>query len=179
MGLPPNLINAISILFAFIISNLYLNYKYPITIDLFGIEKKYLKKLLLYGITGGVILILLNSPFRRGLDTIIIERYLVNPKEGHAFVTIFLIIVVVLVPIIEEIYYRAFIFRIVGVGASKFWSFSIASILFSAGHGISLSAFLSSLILCFIFEKAEIVGPCIIAHILWNLVWFGSKYYMI
>jgi membrane protease YdiL (CAAX protease family) len=86
--------------------------------------------------------------------------------------------VVILVPIVEEIFYRGFIFRIIRIRVSKLWSFIISGILFSIGHSLSLSAFLSGLILCYLFEKTKIVGPCIIAHFLWNLVWFSAKYYM-
>lgn len=176
--LPDNLIGVISLFFAMCISSYYLNTKHPLSLNKLGLNKENQKKLLVYGLTGGAILLAINSPFRNGLDAIILEKYLVDPKEGYLTVLFFLIIVIALIPIVEEIFFRGFIFRIARISFNKFWGFIISSSLFAVGHGLSLSAFISSLILCYLFEKTKIVSTCIIAHILWNLGWFGVKYYM-
>ena len=178
IGLPPNLIGVVSILFAFCISSYYLHLKYPLQLKYFGVEKENIKKLLIGGTMGGAVLLLINSPFRDDINKEIIEKYLVDPNQGYLAVAFFLLMVVVFVPLIEEIFYRGFIFRIIRDGNSKFWAFIVSSALFSIGHSLSLTAFLSSLILCYLFQKTNIIGSCIIAHALWNLVWFSVKYQM-
>ncbi len=178
IGLPPNLIGVISILSAFCMSSYYLHLKYPLQLKNLGVEKENLNKLLIGGIMGGAVLLLINNPFRDDISKEIIEKYLVDPNLGYLAVAFFLLIVVIFVPLIEEIFYRGFIFRIIKNGNNNFWAFIVSSALFSIGHSLSLTAFLSSLILCYLFQKTNIIGPCILAHALWNLVWFSVKYQM-
>lgn len=177
--LPPNLIGAVSIFFALCISSYYLWKNFPIKINLLGGENKNIYYFPLYGILGGMILLLINSPFRNSDDTIILKKFLVDPKEGYAKVVPFLMIVVILIPIVEEIFYRGFIFRLCRNSVNRFWSYFISSIIFSVGHSLSVSIFISGLILCYIYEKTSLILPCIIAHILWNMVWFSAKYFMV
>ena len=80
-------------------------------------------------------------------------------------------------PIIEEIFFRGGIYRIMKKHYSFILSAFITSTLFAIGHENRGGAFLGSLILIGVYKKSGYLGSCIVAHILSNALFYFAVYY--
>ncbi|MFZ3136060.1 MAG: type II CAAX endopeptidase family protein [Thermodesulfovibrionales bacterium] len=113
------------------------------------------------------------------------------PKEYNLFVSFslienffFLSYLCLLGPIIEEIFYRGFLYRIIRDKYAVFWGLIVSTGLFYLAHGIdNWTIIISSLIFTYVYEKSGNIWNNIIVHSLTNILWFiflywGIKYHL-
>jgi len=178
--LPLNLIYIFSTLTSFIIGNSYLYFKYPINFSHFGFDKKNIGKVILWGSIGSIILVLLNFPYAivSGIKNIPQEHF-IETQQGIHFVFLFLIIAVVMIPFAEELFFRAYLFRLVKNEFSTLSGYIVSTGFFALGHEFSISSVIKSLIFCYIYDKTGLIGTSIIAHAVSNFVWFTTVYFYV
>lgn len=89
---------------------------------------------------------------------------------------LFLLILILLGPIIEEIVFRGYIFKIVRDNYSFTFATLVSTVLFLVSHGLSIQHLyyvgLQSLVLCFVYERSKTIISCIIVHSCANCIWF-------
>lgn len=174
---PSNFISVVSVLISLVITIFYLHKTFPIIIK--TIVKKANTNFLWIGVLVGFILLLINYPFKSAIRKVTVDKFLVDPSEGYVLVLSFLILVGIIIPIAEEFYYRGFIYILVKNKYSPLMGYFVSSGLFYIGHNFSISALICGLLLCYTIEKSGTIFSCIVAHMLWNLGWFGSKYVLL
>lgn len=154
---------------------LYLIGKYPIERNSYGIHKEGIKKTLAWGFAGGAILSAINFPlkdFAKGVAWKKFEAFVaLNP--GRLSIGVFLAFSIVILPILEEIFFRGCVYRILRQRLNTFLSVLITSSVFAIGHG-DMVFFLYSLILIGTLEGSSYLGASIVAHITWNATWYLS-----
>ena len=175
--LPINLIYIFSTLISFIIGNSYLYFKYPINISHFGFDKKNFRNVSIWSTIGFIILILLNFPYKiiSGIQNIP-QGSFIEIQKGLHFVFLFLIIAVVMIPFAEELFYRAYLFRLVKNKFSILSGYVVSTGFFALGHEFSILSVINSLIFCYIYDKTGLIGTSIIAHAVSNFVWYSAVY---
>lgn len=162
---------------------LYLFAKYPIKLENIGFIKGNLRKIIIYGGVGGFLISVIEFPFKiiTGQNRIPAKIFL-NLENDKYCVLIFLLIVGLLIPLVEEVFHRGGVYRILRNRFNVFWGYLGSMGIFVFGHSFnsSLGAIIqytiSSFILTYIYEKSKLIGSCIIAHILWNLSWYITVY---
>ncbi len=89
---------------------------------------------------------------------------------------LFIFVLILLGPIIEEILFRGYIFTIVRGNYSFAVATFVSTVLFLVSHGLSIEHLyyvgLQSLVLCFVYENSKTIISCIIVHSCANLIWF-------
>lgn len=151
-----------------------LNRKYLLNLNpLMNIKQFYI-----YGLAA----LFLNLLFVSFPYSIWLGHLMVVPIEYNLFVRFctlgklfFLFFLCLLGPIMEEVFYRGFLYRIIKNRYNIFWG-TIASIgIFYIAHGISvdnLTIMISSLIFTYVYEKTGVIWNNIIVHSLSNTLWF-------
>ena len=174
---PINLIYIFSTLISLIIGTIYLYFKYPINISHFGFDKKNIRNISIWGSIGFIILILLNFPYKiiLGIQNIPQEHFIEN-QQGIHFVFLFLIIAVIMIPFVEELFYRAYLFRLVKNEFGTVSGYVVSTGFFALGHKFSTPSLINSLIFCYIYDRTGLIGTSIIAHALLNSVWYTAVY---
>ena len=174
---PINFIYIFSTLISFILGNLYLYVKYPISISHLGFESNNIKNTIVWAIKGGIVLILLNFPYKIFFaEQKIPIEHLIESQQGIEFVLFFLIIAVIFIPIVEELFYRAFLFRLIKNRFGLVAGYLVSTGFFALGHMFSKMSIINSLIFCYIYDKSGRIGPCIIVHTILNFVWYTAIY---
>lgn len=83
-------------------------------------------------------------------------------------------------PICEEILFRGLFFSALRKYVNLFWAILISACLFSFAHGflpVMISAFLSTILLCFLYEKTRSLMLCITIHAVGNV--FINLYFIL
>jgi membrane protease YdiL (CAAX protease family) len=175
---PTNLIYIFSTLASITIGTSYLYLKYPFKVSLFGFGSQNIRNTIIWGSIGCITLVLINFPYAivLGIKNIPHEHF-IEIQHGMHFVILFLIIAVIMIPFIEELFYRAFLFRIVKNELSLVSGYIVSTVFFWVGHSFSTLSLINSLILCYIYKKTGGVGASIIAHSLLNFVWYTAVYW--
>ena len=172
---PKNLIYIFSTLVSLVIGTLYLHTKYPIDVPLFGSNSKNIRNTIIWGSIGSIILVLVNFPYEISLGRKDIpQEHFVAMQQGIHFVVLFLIIAVVMIPFVEELFYRGFLFRLVRNKFGLASAYVVSTGFFALGHKFSTLSIINSLIFCYIYEKTGLIGTSIIAHALLNFVWYAA-----
>lgn len=156
----------------------YLFIRYKVKISTSWFNKENIKKIVIWGSIGGFVLGVLNIPY--GIlsgNTEIPQNYFVDPKHGVIFSFIYLLIVVIAIPFVEEIFFRGLIYRIAKKEFDIFWGVVLATGLFWVSHNFYIPVIFSSLLYCYIYEKTNLVGTSILAHMIRNLFWYSAIYY--
>jgi membrane protease YdiL (CAAX protease family) len=159
----------------------YIGLKYPLKFNDFGLHKNAISKSLIWGFTGGIFLSIIQFPYKTIFNNLEISTGLfLNPEYGIIYTVAFLNIVIILVPTIEEIFFRGFIYRIIKSRFGIIWGYIFTAFLFTLAHKTSIFQsilfIISSFILTFIYEKASSITSSIIAHCFWNLTWYTTIY---
>lgn len=161
---------------------LYLYLRYPIKLEEFGFSKKFFKKTFLFGCIGGAIISLINFPYKTIIGEMkISDKIFIYQNSKLYYILTFLFIVCIFIPIIEEIYFRGFVFKLILLRYDAFLGYVISTGLFIFFHGFSSGGstvllIIISLILASLYEKTNAIGACIIAHGLLNLTWYLAVY---
>ena len=83
-------------------------------------------------------------------------------------------------PLCEEILFRGLFFSALRKYINLFWAILISACLFSFAHGflpVMISAFLSAILLCFLYEKTRSLVLCITIHSVGNV--FNNLYFIL
>lgn len=179
---PKPLVSLIDSFIIILSGTLFLVFRYSINFFDFGFGKTNFKKTIIWGVIGGIIVSFIEFPYKIiiGKKEIPFEIYLSIDSEIY-YIIIFLFIVVIIIPFVEEIFIRAYVFGIIKNRFNVFWGYVVSTLLFTFLHTFSslgsfFSCVASSLILTFLYEKTRLLGPSIIAHGLLNLSWYASVY---
>ena len=91
----------------------------------------------------------------------------------------FLVILCIIAPLVEEIYFRYYAFNILKERFSVFVGVIVTSILFMLSHGFKLSIlfFLFGVIYALVYEKTKTIWASFFVHGANNLIWFALIYY--
>ena len=81
-----------------------------------------------------------------------------------------------MIPFAEELFYRAYLFRLVKNKFSTFSGYVVSTGFFALGHEFSILSVINSFIFCYIYDKTGLIGTSIIAHALLNFVWYSAVY---
>lgn len=176
---PSKLINIFCTLISITAGTCYLFFKYPIELKHFGFDKENLKKIISWGGIGAIVILLYNFPYKiisGGKE--VPQEFFIDPHQGILYVFLFLITVVIFLPFVEELFYRAFLFRIVKNDFDLVAGYIVSTAIFAIGHKFTIPSILNSLIFCHIYNKTGLVGANIIAHIIFNFIWFLSIYWV-
>jgi membrane protease YdiL (CAAX protease family) len=174
---PTNYIYIFCTLVSLILGTSYLYIKYPIAVSHFGFDNQNIRNTIIWGINGFIALILLNFPYKIILgEKSIPKEQFIETQQGMHFVFLFLVITVILIPFVEELFYRAFLFRLVKNKFGLVAGYVVATSFFTLGHMFSKLSIINSLIFCYIYEKTGRIGTTIIAHTLLNFVWYTAVY---
>lgn len=175
--IPLNLIYIFCTLTGTIVGVSYLYFKYPFNFSHFGFDKKNIGKVMLWGGIGSIILVLINFPYAIVSGTKNIpQEHFIETQQGIHFIFLYLIIAVVMIPFAEELFFRAYLFRLVKIEFSTLSGYFVSTGFFALAHEFSISSAVHSLIFCFIYDKAGLIGTSIIAHAVSNFVWYSAVY---
>jgi membrane protease YdiL (CAAX protease family) len=162
-------------------SKLFLNYYVFTAIQcavIYGLNLKYPLKMFSlanplrackYGLFVGIIIIgfkfagYINGSLGVPFDYISFVKYSVLEKY------LFTINLILVAPIVEEILFRGFFYRILRDRYSIIWGGSISISLFAIGHQFDVSIVLLGFICTYIYQKSESIWGSIIAHSMNNL----------
>lgn len=174
---PPNLIYIVSTSVSLFLGSIYLHIKYPFDFAIFG-NKNDVNTIIKWGGLGFVLLFVINFPYKIVFgEGSIPKDYLVDPKNGLHFAFFYFVVAVILIPFIEELFYRVFLFRLIKNKFGLFSGYITSTLFFTAGHKFSAISIINSLVFCFIFDKTGLIGTSILAHVLLNFGWYTAVYY--
>jgi len=179
--IPEQLIAAINSSISTCCGTIYLLKCYPLDNSLPSIKKYNAKKLLIAGFGGGVIVSAINFPYKTIFEKQeITAKLFISIETGKIYVIILLLFTVVITPIVEELFLRVGVYRIVKNKFNTMWGYIATALLFSIMHTPSIPQaikfVLSSLILTYIYEKTNSVETSILAHLIWNMTFFVAIY---
>ncbi len=149
----------------------YLQGKYPLSCIDYGFCKDKYRKMLLIGIVGGLFVSIENIKYfyyhaTKGLGSDDPNTF-VNPSYGALNVVSFITLSVVLLPVIEEILFRGYVYRILKNRYNYIIGGVVTTLIWVIMH-MDPKAALYSIILIAIYEYSGSLGSCILAHIMTN-----------
>jgi membrane protease YdiL (CAAX protease family) len=175
--LPEKLIYEIANLISIVAAIAYLIARYQLDFSFFLYQQIHMKRMLLWGAVSGFILGFINFPYTVITGNADIpKQYLIDSQQGILFVSSFLIIVIIIIPFLEELFFRAFVYRMIKNRFDIFWGYVASVVLFWAGHDFYMLTIISALIYCYIYEKTGLIGTSIIAHSIRNFIWYSAIY---
>lgn len=154
---------------------LYLISKYPINRNTYGLQKNSLKRTIIWGLAGGIILSAINFPYKSFGKGPAWEKFedFVALNPGNFSIGVFLAFSIVILPTLEEIFFRGCVYRILKKSLNPFWSVLVTSSVYALGH-YDMVFFFYSLLLIGILEGSGYLGASILSHVLWNGTWYLS-----
>jgi membrane protease YdiL (CAAX protease family) len=138
------------------------------------------KNLLLYMALGIIVCVIANYPYS------IINKlhdkpneYIIFMKYGTFAKAYFIFSLVILGPIIEEIFYRLYIYSMLKEEMSIAYSTVISAALYMLMHGKIqiVYLFIPGVVYALVYEKTKTIWSSVVVHGLNNLVWFSLVYY--
>lgn len=176
--LPEKLLYEIGNLVSIITGVVYLYYRYRVDFSQLGFVRANIKRLLSWGITTGVVLGILNFPYSLFINEgEVPSNYFIDLQYGSHIVLLFLFLVVIIIPLFEELFFRGFVYRLVKTRYDISWGFAASAGLFWIAHSFYVPVIISGILYCYIYEKTNSVGTSFIAHAIRNLIWFSALYY--
>lgn len=146
----------------------------------FGFSRNEISKTITWGVCGGFVVSLIEFPYKIIIGKDLISRNLIpGVEDGLIYSIKYLFAAIVIIPFIEELLFRGYVYRILRNKFNVFWGFAGSMTLFSLAHGINSGIVLliiSSFILTCLYEKTRALGVCVIAHTLWNFSWYVAVF---
>jgi membrane protease YdiL (CAAX protease family) len=174
--IPPTTGDDLSNIVCLVIGLGYLNKKYPVGGDIF--KKDKLSMTILWGLGSGIFLALLNATkvyIVGGMD-VKYCREIIGLVDKRVFLYSFFISSALIIPILEEMLFRGYYYRILrNRYNSVILAMAITCALSALAH-FSLSSAVSSIAFTYVYEKNNVLGAPIIAHIILNLSWYCLVY---
>ncbi len=135
-----------------------------------------------WGIVGGLIVSLVNLPYRTLLTNLPLDPSLISIfSEGLSEAIPFLISVIIVAPFVEEVIFRVLLFRLLRDKFNLYIGYLGSTTLFTLGHAFPYKGGLvknaiGSLIITYVYQKTDSIKAIFICHSLWNLTWFAAIY---
>ncbi|QGU00866.1 CAAX amino terminal protease family protein [Candidatus Syntrophocurvum alkaliphilum] len=152
-------------------------YRNRITLKDLGFKKASFNFYVKYGIIGGILLMigitLMGIPLqylKPDIEPQFVEEMIRSATTIQSF-GILLVVVAVLAPLSEELFYRGMIYPVFRNYIGPKWGAIIAGIVFGLAHFDLLRAIplaVGGIVLCYIYEKTGSIIVCTIAHGMWN-----------
>ena len=157
---------------------LYLMKKYPLN---FKLIREKITTIIVWGGLGGITIAFIQFPYAIIFESKKPESaFLIPIEEGVGYIAILMIFAVIVQPILEEVFSRLYFFRFLKSRFSTSIGYIGTSLFFSIMHTASFSQlillFICSIILTYLYEKTGLIETSILAHMIWNAVWFSSVY---
>jgi hypothetical protein len=160
-----------SILYSALISSAalaYLLFRGQVSLSALKLNVSDIKK----GVAVGLVLALINLPYGYLFyDKPLPSEYAELISKSLSYVLIFAVFISFIVPIIEELLYREFIFNRYENSMYRYSGYLLSCFLFYWAHNYLIQALVGSLILCCLYDFTKRLGPCVIAHMSWNICW--------
>jgi membrane protease YdiL (CAAX protease family) len=157
----------------FSIAAVILNEKYPLN---FHVDHFF--KVAKYVLIGSVICLIMYWPYFMHLaeDKVAPEQYKVFAVLPSFRGYIFLLLAIIAVPLLEEILFRGFLFRLLIKKYGMFTAVVASSLIFAVYHGLEkaslIDMFLFSLVACYVYHKSQSIWASIVMHSINNAIWF-------
>lgn len=141
-----------------------------------------LARILGMGLLGGFAISLINFPYGILTKGIAVpEGFIIESNEGVPVIAVYLFISIILLPIVEEIYFRGLLYRLIRDSFDVFWGFVFSTILFLLGHEFNRTEHIfwmviTSGVLTYVYHKTNAALASAIAHSFWSLTWFSTYY---
>jgi len=169
-----------------------LKVKYGLSLKDVGFNLSNLGSILRYGIIGGILICLLITLLNNFIYLIIDSFWGIEPPEQQVIQNLlesesnllfFLngVLIVVVAPITEEIFFRGFIYPYCKSKMGKWKGILLSASLFALAHGsiwLFLPTFLGGVILANIYEKTKSIYSCMLAHGVWNMIIVSLLYFI-
>ena len=176
------IINLIQSLLLIVLTLGFVVFKYNHSLTFFGLKKIRPVKNINYGLFGGIAIWLLITLINNCIYTVTTELFQCRPPTQAAVknllssenLFLFLahsLLIVIIAPITEEIFFRGFIYLYCKNKVGTKWGIIISALAFGIAHfdfWIFLPTFSGGVILAWIYEKTDSLYPAMIAHGTWN-----------
>lgn len=150
----------------------YLSHKFNLII----FHKISVKKLIKFSILGTICCLILNFPYGIWLGNINLQpkEYLYFKNHGIFSKSCFIIFLCVVFPIVEEILFRAYIYRSFRAKYGIFKAAVLSAFLFMLLHGQLniINLFIPGLVYAIVYEKSGNIWSSILTHSMNNTLWF-------
>ncbi|MBM7557901.1 CPBP family intramembrane glutamic endopeptidase [Halanaerobacter jeridensis] len=157
-------------------------FKYNHSLTFFGLKKIKPVKNINYGLLGGIFIWLLITLINNCIYVVTTEFFQCRPATQAAVKSLlssenlflFLVhslLIVIIAPITEEIFFRGFIYLYCKNKVGIKWGIIISALVFGLAHfnfWIFLPTFSGGIILAWIYEQTDSLYPAMIAHGTWN-----------
>ncbi len=166
-----NYVNIISLSAAI----LYLVEKYPLSRRDFGFSLTNMPKILFWGIICAFIIsagnfINISTP----IDFVSTESY-IRLGDTRFNMANFIFFSAVVVPVVEEIFFRGLLYRVIRDKFGVIGAAAITCLIFALGHSDANYLF-SSFVLIAGYQFTNCLATSIVAHILWNSIYYLRLY---
>ena len=158
-----------------LVPTIYLLRKYPLTRSDLGLTDDRVAKVISGGIICGVIISFRNIAHITSPVPDPNPKYYVEIANGRFSVYHFVFFSAIIIPIIEELFFRGCIYRILKHRFNAFAAVTITGVIFALGH-LDITYFIYSFILVAVYEFTKGLGASILAHILWNSIYLFRLY---
>jgi len=151
----------------------YLNNKYPLKV-FFSFNKKENLKYFLIGVALCIILNVFYGVSTR-LSRNVPEQYAVFMQYSPFQKLLDLVNSIIIAPVLEEIFFRGFIFRILKNRYDVFWGAIVSTIIFVLFHGIKIETVINigilGLIFVYVYHKTESILLTALTHSICSASW--------
>ncbi|PRX33570.1 hypothetical protein BX659_10397 [Orenia metallireducens] len=161
-----------------------LKIKYRLALKDVGFNLNDLGNVLKYGIIGGILICLLITLLNNFIYLIIdnlwgieapAQEVIKNLLESESSLLFFLngLLIVIVAPITEEIFFRGFIYPYCKSKLGKWKGILLSALFFALAHAsiwLFFPTFLGGIILANIYEKTKSIYSCMLAHGVWNMI---------
>lgn len=141
-----------------------------------------LSRMVTWGLLGGSAISLVNFPYRSLTEQIVVpEEFIIELNAGVPVIVVYLFLSIIVLPIVEEIYFRGLLYRLIKNSFDIFWGFALSTMLFVVGHEFSRPEHIfwmviNSAVLTYVYHKTNSALASAIAHSFWSLTWFSTYY---
>lgn len=155
-----------------ILAGLYVARNCQVRLRDYGFRKGNIRSMLIWGILGGIAVVVLMVPLRSMYygDSVRTNVNFIDYDSGLISISVYFSFLMIVIPMLEEAYYRGYIYTIIKRRTGHYWGAFITSSIFGLFH-LSIRMFVVSYVLIFVYEKSEDIGSPILAHIIANSIW--------
>jgi membrane protease YdiL (CAAX protease family) len=150
-----------------------LNQKYPLNFHVTDFVK-----IAKYGLIGTIICLIRYWPYfmRLAEDKVAPERYTAFVGLPIVRGYVYLLFAIIALPLLEEILFRGFLFRLLIKKYDMFTAVVSSSLIFAVYHGLEKGSLINmvifSLVACYVYNKSQSIWASIVMHSVNNAIWF-------
>ena len=142
-------------------------------------KKSSFRKIVFWGFLGGALIVgIIILPYPERYANLCKINQLQEKEAGQILIDVLLIGIVL--PLIEELYFRGCLYRIITDNFHVLWGVTVSTALFVVGHGFwnpaqAVSVSIASLLLTLTFARANSVLASALAHSIYNIVYILTR----